>query len=107
MSVEKNPEAGLINPERRFPESSAEPFEHHHVMNAWACVRNNNSTVPDDVLDRMREVLLNYGRQPASSPLADEPVAEVWVCHVNGDHEVEWLGEAPPAGTKLYTKRLG
>ena len=32
----------------------------NHIIELWKCVRLNNSTIPDDLLDEFKIVLLNH-----------------------------------------------
>lgn len=57
------PQPTLLKPEyRRLTQpveaKGATLFGKLDVMEAWACVRKNNSSIPDDALDGMRDVLL-------------------------------------------------
>lgn len=95
-------------------------FSHDHVTKAWAYLRRNENTIPDDALDDMREVLrgslatVTAPAQPARS------VAKVHVTHggygmqlatyiayalPEGDHELyaaPAAQQAAPMGTLGY-----
>lgn len=36
------------------------PDWEEHVLEAWACLRKHNYTIPDAVLDQMKDLLLTY-----------------------------------------------
>jgi hypothetical protein len=62
----------LVSTSGGQPENTSPKFDRKWVMEAWACVRNNNSRIPDDVLDAMRDTLLAETTDPAPARLGTQ-----------------------------------
>lgn len=56
--------------------ASTAPFTESDVLAAWKCVRQNNSTISDEALDAMRDVLLACAR-PQGPEVSEAFVVDV------------------------------